>query len=554
MRLRKTCTGLTINVVAGTSAVLFSLDMDEDATKGLLGFYIHKKNLRKGTEYDIKSIKYFAETIPSPQHGATYSTKEHPWQSFFWEDFYVEYKGEYEYTFTPVRGNPTNLIYDDPVTVRISIPSPKDDVHEVYFNLGVAGSQAYAREFKNMRPDQMEPTQQAKALKWLSKGLKEALIKFIEQAKDNNYALRCAFYEFKYPEVLQALKAAHERGVDVKIVYDSRKEKESNDAAIKAVKVPRKILIRRETDPQFIAHNKFMVLLKSGQPKQVWTGSTNITDKGIFGQCNTGHIVRDEKVAANYLAYWNCLKDDPDYANTRLGCLKIQNDITEFENGVFTFFSPRARKKLLDVYSTVINQSQQLVCGMFPFSFNKTIKDAISANTDHLKYVIIDKKDANTTLTSNDVDNVVIYGNVLDTPIYQGLDETQAGKLFRNGTNYIHNKVILIDPLSETPIVISGSANFYDNSILGNDENTLVIKGNKKVADLYFTEFSRIFNHYSSRSDIHKLTKRNQEGNININHLYTDSQKWVPSFFRPNALKAKRKKIFDEMTIDEVIA
>jgi hypothetical protein len=48
---------------------------------------------------------------------------------------------------------------------------------------------------------------------------------------------------------------------------------------------------------------------------------------------------------------------------------------------------------------------------MFPFSFNKDIKDAIIADTKNLKYVIIDKKTKNTVISSNDFDNVIVYGN-----------------------------------------------------------------------------------------------------------------------------------------------
>ena len=98
------------------------------------------------------------------------------------------------------------------------------------------------------------------------------------------------------------------------------------------------------------------------------------------------------------------------------------------------------------------------------------------------------------------------------------------------GTNYIHNKVILIDPVTETPTVISGSANFSDNSILRNDENTLVIKGNTKVANFYFTEFARVFNHYSKRSGIKKLSAANLKKKHNPNQLWKDSKEWVPSF------------------------
>ncbi len=50
------------------------------------------------------------------------------------------------------------------------------------------------------------------------------------------------------------------------------------------------------------------------------------------------------------------------------------------------------------------------------------------------------------------------------------------------------------------------------------------------------------------RSDIKKLTKKNEENAHNPNHLWTDPQQWVPSFYNPKALKYKCKKMFDEMT------
>lgn len=548
MRLRSSKNGLTLNVVAGTSAVLFSLDMKEEKTIDLMGFYIHKTNLKNNTGYDVPSIRYFEGIVENPENGARYSTKEHPWQSFLWEDFYVENKARYEYKFTAMHGEPGKLRKGSSISIQLTIPSAKDNIHEVYFNRGVAGSQAYAREFKNLRPDAMEPALRAKALKWLSRGLKEAMIRFIEQAKDDRYKLRCCFYEFEYEEILAALKKAHERNVDVRIIYDGRGALTKNKKSIKDAGLPAKIMIKRSSDPGYIQHNKFMVLVKDDVKTAVWSGSTNITEKGIFGQCNTGHIIRDKDVAEKYFKYWNCLKSDPDNAISRVGSLEIQADVDELPGGTTIFFSPRKNTALLSLYSSIIGSSQQLVCGMFPFSFNKKIKDQVAKDTDNLKYIIIDKKTRNTILESDDFDNVIVYGGALDTPLYHWLDEKNAGKLFKSGTNYIHNKVILIDPLSDQPIVISGSANFSDNSILRNDENTIVIKGDCTVADFYFTEFARIFNHYSSRSDIKKLTPANNTNNHNPNHLWTNPKDWVNSFYKANKLKYKRKKMFDEMT------
>ena len=61
---------------------------------------------------------------------------------------------------------------------------------------------------------------------------------------------------------------------------------------------------------------------------------------------------------------------------------------------------------------------------------------------------------------------------------------------------------MLIDPLGEDPVVIVGSANFSAASTDSNDENMLVIRGNKAVADIYLGEFMRLFSHYAFRESL----------------------------------------------------
>ena len=47
--------------------------------------------------------------------------------------------------------------------------------------------------------------------------------------------------------------------------------------------------------------------------------------------------------------------------------------------------------------------------------------------------------------------------------------------------------------------MITGSANFSDASTRKNDENMLVIRGDRRVADIYLSEFMRLFNHFQFR-------------------------------------------------------
>lgn len=560
MRKRVKENGLEVTAVIGTSAVILSFEMDQAATDGLLGFAIEREDHTEQEKYYLKGFKYFEETGQGTHEGQLYSTFEHPVQSFMWEDFTIKCDHEYTYTVTPVSGKPKYLKYGKSCKIRFKTPTEDAGEHSVYFNRGVAGSLAYARKFKNKRPgsDDMTEVETAEAFKWLSKGLEEALVGFIDKAKDNTFTLRAAVYEFEYQPVLEAFKRANEeRGVDVKIVYDSRGEEVANNEAIIEAGLSRNIMIPRaaEASKGYIAHNKFIILIQDGIPIEVWTGSTNITPKGIFGQCNVGHVIRNTDIAQKYFEYWEEIEKDPLNNVIDKKTIKIQPDLgfDQFpKNSTSVFFSPREKKTILQTYADYMAKSNQLICGMFPFSFSLKMKDVIRADTNNLKYIIIDKKDKNTNLVTNDYDNVIVYGTYLKDGLYDWLEETHAGFLLNArpgpaGTNFIHNKVILIDPLGEDPIVITGSANFSDNSIVGNDENTLVIRGDKDVTDLYFTEFVRIFNHYYARFTAVKMSGTASQDNPI--HLKTDSQKWVPAFYNENGLKCKRKKMFTDMLV-----
>ena len=61
---------------------------------------------------------------------------------------------------------------------------------------------------------------------------------------------------------------------------------------------------------------------------------------------------------------------------------------------------------------------------------------------------------------------------------------------------------MLVDPLSSKPVVVAGSANFSDASTDKNDENMIVVAGNKRVADIYLGEFMRLYSHHAFRESL----------------------------------------------------
>jgi hypothetical protein len=106
---------------------------------------------------------------------------------------------------------------------------------------------------------------------------------------------------------------------------------------------------------------------------------------------------------------------------------------------------------------------------------------------------------------------------------------------------FIHSKVLIIDPLSDDPLVFSGSANFSKNSLTSNDENMLLIRGNTRVADIYMTEMDRLFRHFYARDVINAEAA----GGSHKNPLALDtSDDWIKSNFEDGRYKSNRRLLF----------
>ena len=201
--------------------------------------------------------------------------------------------------------------------MRVRTEALVDGTHDVFFNRGVASSQAYVREFGTTPIAELPEADRTRALTWLSRDLDEAMIRFVDACEPGDTLLGC-FYEFRYLPVAQRLRAALDRGVDVRLVYDGKEDEHgfprppTTRRPASRPGIPEGVRTLRLARPSAIPHNKFMVRVAGGQqPTEVWTGSTNLSLGGISGQTNVGHWVRDPAVAARYRDYWDLLSDDP---------------------------------------------------------------------------------------------------------------------------------------------------------------------------------------------------------------------------------------------------
>lgn len=601
--------GFQVFAVTGVNTVSFAITATDDAKKGLLGFAVERGQDGKHFAFR-RGFKVFKSVLPRPDPTARISTKDHPVQSLVWDDFTAAPDTVYVYRFHPLRGTPTKLDRSaGPVAIRVRTePLFSDKEHDVFFNRGVASSQAYAREFGNQRPDDPDVPERKRSQmrQWLSRELDEALLAFIGSAKKGD-TLLCCFYEFRYRPVVDALIAAIGRQVDVQVIIDAKvnESKRKDKKSRKMVRVnsfPREDNLQMIDDAGFpmdrvklrqarksnIHHNKFMVLLrgKKKRPEEVWTGSTNISDGGIHGQTNVGHWVRNHDVADQFRAYWELLSTDPggqtgdDAATVRRknkefeeGVEQIQDfpaDVATVPVGVSTVFSPRTALTVLDTYFEMIDRAKSVACITLAFGVAKGLRAKLKDNKpeNQIVFMLLEKEDkappprkpkagaAAPKKKAEPFVRLTAQNNVYEAfgaflprdPLYAWVRaETNAQRLQLNQhVTYIHSKFLLMDPLGEDPIVVTGSANFSDASTTGNDENMLIIRGDRRVADIYFTEFNRLFNHYYFRSVQQKTAGKEGSGPRASLFLQEDDG-WLDGY-RPGSLRRKRVQMFANMS------
>ena len=529
---------LSVHAITGTYVVLLGIDMEQEASRGVLGFAIERTDHTEDERYWLRGLRTFEETDPGVP-GLLVSTLDHPFQSFLWGDYTAKTRHSYTYRVVALRGKPKKLEQGEEVEVRIETEDDDAERHAVFFNRGVAGSQAYSRRFDNMPPEEVPD---GEAWRWLSRGLEEALLAFIGQAQGGRYALRAALYEFQYEPVLQAFGAARDSGADVKIVYDarttSRKDNpaEANREGIANAGIG-DLVIPRTATPSYIAHNKFMVLLEDGEPRQVWTGSTNITAGAIFGHSNVGHVTRDSAVAAKYLSYWEELSRNPEARALR----PPVEEATPVPEGppeadtTAVLFSPRSSLRALEWYTERMDQAKTSFFLTAAFGINELIERVLEEDKDYLRYVLLETEDEDMEVLSRDPDNRFAVGATYgDTPLGGMLAERLTG--LNRHVLYIHTKYALVDPLTDDPLVITGSANFSDASTKNNDENMLIIRGDTRVADVYLGEFMRLFNHFFARN----LVSRQRDPSIShLTHLRPDDS-WREVHYRDGPQQKER--------------
>lgn len=562
--------GLDIFAIGGTEVVLFAVNVAPETREGLLGLAIARLD-NAGNPYWLRGSKVFPSVVPEPDPREEYPSDVHPFQTLIWGDYSADPGRTYRYRVAPVYGPPAAPQLGPAVDFDVTTENPEEGVHGIYFNRGAIASQAYARKFGNRRPDDPDDPQDER-VSWLARGILDAALAFIAQAVEGD-RLHVAAYEFTYAPILIALREAASRGVDVRIVHEAGQARDDETGEIgdtSATVGARRSIGDLQLDTQAgltliprirrrkIPHNKFIVLVSGDRPWQVLTGSTNFTASGFTGQLNVIHIVRDDDVAAAYLAYWDQLSADPTTPELARWCERVTEQDTLVERlatpGIVPFFSPRSNASMLVWYADRMAEARQTLMLTAAFGVNPLLAAQLGVDKPFVRFALLEDQ-PNAALRARlaaDRDVIAAYGSLLGAYVQgrrrfpeSSLDQWYLEEeLFRRSGHifFIHTKFLLIDPLTESPLLCSGSANFSEASLKDNDENMLFIRGDQRVADIYLTEFDRIFRHFYSRQWINRFIEEGEEA-LEAKFLVEDDS-WLADYTQPGRVKANRQRLF----------
>ena len=194
-------------------------------------------------------------------------------------------------------------------------------------------------------------------------------------------------------------------------------------------------------------------------------------------------------------------------------------------------------------------------------SIKGTTRTDLSTTDTLLRYILFDRKPSeHTSKKAREIankkgmeyfdyfdfrgikENRTAYGAVLSDEKNE-LDEDLTG--LTSFVDFVHLKIMLIDAMTDNPTVVTGSANFSEASTDRNDENMLVIQGNCAVADIYLTEYMRLFNHFQPRDDHVKLKHSSGQTKkpFDWGQIVND-ESWLKPYFDPTNQLYRERMLF----------
>ena len=514
--------------------------------EGCLGFAVYRTDLSTGKSKPLPAWVGFRGQ--SNKDWKEQTTEIWPVQKFHWKDLTAKRGSAYRYRVVPMIGSPGDL-KPHPAISWDSNPvllTPDRGSVSTYFNRGIFSTQSLAHQLQQGGDEAMfrvlkDRIDQIGDLlrNSLAGQIVDGVRKLVDRAGTSGGQCYAALYELDDPELVRLLignPAVH------LILSNTGANDEENRAARQTLQESGTDLTSRMMPNGHIGHNKFVVYMDAqGIARAVLTGSTNWTDMGLCGQANNAIIVENDALATAYLDYWKRLKADTEAAGDVAKDLQAPDfrahnrespvDVTlDDGTSIRLWFSPNTPQRtktktspgpidLSEVFDLILQAKQGVLFLAFEPgspSIIDAVAEAQANNTElFVRGAVTDPKATNEFVTQlfhlsgTKPDAEVVPAEAIKNQFSFWEHELLKAP---NGHAIIHDKIVVVDPFSAAPAVVTGSHNLGYRASYMNDENMLIIRGSWVLAEAYAAHVLDIYDHYRFRFQVQRHGDRAWSG------------------------------------------
>lgn len=322
--------------------------------------------------------------------------------------------------------------------------------------------------------------------------LTNRLVGFLDDAHDT---IDCAIYDLRHPRILESLANAMARGVQVRIVYDGGKERESGLSAdpkpdgVEAALEQAGLLSHAtaaHSRGRHLMHDKFV--LRDG--RDVWVGSANFTEGGLELQDNVCLTFSSRPLVERFAAIFAALTQ-PAQQKRRALADDAAESVMVGTTAVLPLFAPEAGESIEQQIVAAIQNSRKIRVMAFLLS-DPGILQALAPLAHYPQF------DIRGVYDPHGMEDVLRYTSQDDALFWFMRDSrfvAAPSHAFSAGReqDFMHNKTLVIDD----HLVFTGSYNFSENAE-ANDEVVLKIESDPLGAafayycDMLFTAYGGV--------------------------------------------------------------
>jgi phosphatidylserine/phosphatidylglycerophosphate/cardiolipin synthase-like enzyme len=470
---------------------------------GCLGFALHRR--RDGTEEVVDNYVGFAGDAGLSAPSTTW-----PFQRFRWTDHLVSTGDRVAYRVVPMLG-PRPLRPDD-----AEASAWTDDVEvsgggtiSAHFNRGIVQTQWVAKLLENVkRGHELETllnTVGGKERAALAGELRETLVALLERVDRDGDEIYAALFELDDEELEEALARLGKRA-HVILANGAHTDGKDRSAAART-RLKNTIDLHDRLPTSGLAHNKFLVVCSGGAPTHVWTGSTNWTTSGLCTQANNGLLVASEALGEIYLAQWKLIDAaGNDFPKSLQDADAQPKPATVDGLPVTVWFTPQHGRHDLKYATDLIGRAEQAIFFLM-YNPGKTgtllneildrdveagsklyIRGVLNQDPGGKKHPILRYDSSGKVPLSPDV----LLPAAISDPFARWRAELAHGL----SNVMVHSKCIVLDPLGRRPIVMTGSHNLGHHASEANDDNLIVIEGDRPLALAYAVAIKSVYDNY----------------------------------------------------------